>query len=77
MSEAITIRAARSEDRPAIERLAQLDEAPTPAGDALLAFVDGQLAAARPLAGGEAVADPFRRTATLVEMLDAWAVRAA
>ena len=77
MAEAITIRAARNEDQAAIEQLAELDEAPTPAGDTLLAFVDGQLAVARPMAGGDAVADPFRRTAALVELLNTWAVRAA
>lgn len=77
MTESITIREATGADRPAVERLAALDEAPTPRGDTLLAFVDGQLAAARPLGGGEAVADPFRRTTALVELLDVWAVRAA
>lgn len=77
MTESITIREATGKDRPAIERLAQLDEAPTPTGGTLLGFVDGQLAAARPLTGGQAVADPFMRTAALVELLDAWAVRAA
>ncbi len=77
MTNAITIREATRADRADIERLAALDEAPTPAGSALLAFVDGRLAAARPVAGGEAVADPFMRTAALVELLDVWAARAA
>ncbi len=77
MSESITIREATGADREAIERLAQLDEAPTPKGGALLAFVDGRLAAARPVAGGEPVADPFMRTAAVVDLLDAWALRAA
>jgi hypothetical protein len=70
MSQAITIREATSEDRRAIERLAALDEAKVPTGPSLLAFVGGELAAARPLAGGEPVADPFRRTAGLVDMLE-------
>lgn len=69
MSE-ITIREATREDRPALSRLAQLDEAPEPGGQVLLGFVDGRLAAARPLGRGAAVADPFMRTAHLVELLD-------
>jgi len=73
MSKPITIRQARSEDRDAIVRLAALDEAPVPAGPSLLAFEGQELAAARPLAGGAAVADPFRRTAELVALLDLWA----
>ena len=69
MSE-ITIRQAREEDAGAIARLAALDEAAVPTGAALLAFVDGELAAARPLGGGEAVADPFVRTADAIALLD-------
>lgn len=67
----ITIRHKTHEDAYAVLRLAQLDDRPAPEGDALLAFVDGELAAARSLAKrGTAVADPFRRTKELVEMLD-------
>jgi hypothetical protein len=69
MSE-ITIREARSEDARAIARLAALDEAEVPCGDALLAFVDGELAVARSLRDGDTVADPFRRTAEVVDLLD-------
>ena len=68
----ITIREARGEDAPAIARLAQLDERPVPSGSALLGFVDGELAAARPLDSGVTVADPFRRTAALVDLLELW-----
>jgi hypothetical protein len=50
-------------------RLAALDGRPAPAGEALLAFVDGELRAALSLAGGDAVADPFHRTAELVDLL--------
>ena len=71
MSPAITIRHSRQEDGPAVLRLAQLDDRPVPQGDKLLAFVNGELAAARPLAKGtSAVADPFRRTKEILEMLD-------
>lgn len=72
MSE-ITIRAARGDDASAIARLAALDEAPVPRGTALLGFLDGELAAAKPLEEGVTVADPFRRTAELVDLLDLWA----
>ena len=71
----ITIRAARDEDAAAIARLAALDEAPVPHGSALLGFLDGELAAAKPLERGVTVADPFRRTAELVDLLDLWAQR--
>ncbi len=71
----ITIRAARDEDTAAIARLAALDEAPVPRGRALLGFLDGELAAAKPLEHGVTVADPFRRTAELVDLLNLWAER--
>ncbi len=71
----IIIREARGEDAPAIARLAALDEAPVPRGTALLGFVDGELAAAKPLGRGETVADPFRRTVELVDLLELWAER--
>ena len=70
MAQAITIRHSTYEDGPAVLRLAQLDDRPVPEGDKLLAFVNGELAAARPLAKGTAVADPFRRTKEILEMLD-------
>ena len=71
----ITIRTARSDDAPAIWRLAALDDAPAPRGTALLGFVDGELAAAKSLDEGVTVADPFRRTAELVDLLELWAQR--
>jgi hypothetical protein len=74
MSAAITIRPSTPSDTRDVLRLAALDDRPAPRGDSLLAFVDGQLAAARPLGRGTVVADPFRRTAHLLAML---AVRAA
>ena len=43
---------------------------PAPRGETLLGFVDGELAAARPVGRGIAVADPFRRTAELLDLLD-------
>lgn len=70
MAPAITIRHSRQEDAPAVLRLAQLDDRPVPQGDKLLAFVNGELAAARPIDRGASVADPFRRTKEILEMLD-------
>ena len=59
MNGAITIRRSTPSDGAAITRLAALDDRPAPRGDALLAFVDGELRAAVPLERGSAVADPF------------------
>ena len=71
MSDSITIRHSRPEDAQDVVRLAALDDRLPPRGDALLAFVDGDLAAARPLEpGAEPVADPFRHTRHLMDLLD-------
>ncbi len=77
MNQEIIIRPATHEDLPAVLQLAALDDRPVPRGDSLLAFVDGELAAARPLDGRGAVADPFRRTAHLLAMLEVHGGRAA
>ena len=66
----ITIRHATDHDVTAVRHLAALDEAEAPKGDALLAFVDGELVAARAMQGKTAVADPFRRTRHVLELLD-------
>jgi hypothetical protein len=73
MSAAITIRQSTPSDTSDVLRLAALDDRPAPRGASLLAFVDGQLAAARPLGSGQPVADPFRRTKHLLALLDVWA----
>ena len=65
----ITVREGTAADRAAIERLAQLDSRPVPAGPVFVAEVAGELRAAIPVSGGEAIADPFQRTAELVAML--------
>jgi hypothetical protein len=76
MREQITIRRSTQADEAEIRRLALLDDRAAPSGDAMLAFVDGELRAAMPLAGRSGVnghngvvADPFHRTADLVGML--------
>jgi hypothetical protein len=65
----IIIRRSIDEDRPAVLELAALDSRPAPRGEALLVFVGTELRAALPLDGGEPLADPFHRTAELVDLL--------
>ena len=69
MTEPIIIRRSTDEDRLAIVELAGLDSRPAPRGEALLAFIGTELRAALPLDGGEPIADPFHRTAELVDLL--------
>ena len=70
MKDSITIRHSTEADEREIRRLAQLDDRRAPKGASLLAYVDGELRAAVPLAGaGEAVADPFHLTGDVVELL--------
>jgi hypothetical protein len=71
MTGAITIRSATDADAAAIRDLALLDGGRAPTGDALLAFVDGQLRVAVARADGAAVADPFHLTADIVELVRA------
>ena len=65
----ILIRAATAGDGPVLMRLAALDSAPVPFGPTLIAEVDGRPLAALALRDGRVVADPFARTAELVELL--------
>jgi hypothetical protein len=71
---AIAIRCATPADAGAIRRLAALDSTSVPSGDMLLAVVDGELRAAIEVASGTTIADPFHRTADVVDLI---AVRAA
>ena len=50
-------------------RLAELDSREVPTGDVLLAETDDELVAALSLSTGERVADPFRHTADVVDLL--------
>jgi hypothetical protein len=65
----VTLRLASVTDGAALDRLAQLDSRPLPPGPHLLGERDGRIQAAISLATGELVADPFRRTAELCELL--------
>lgn len=67
----LTIRVSTPADESALVRLAQLDSArPISATRVLVAEEGGELVAALPL-GGEAIANPFRRTAAAVAVLEA------
>jgi hypothetical protein len=67
----IVIRPATPSDAAAVKRLAALDSSPAPAGDLLLAEVAGELRAALRIDDGAVIADPFVRTAGLVDLLAA------
>jgi len=72
-ADAVTLRFSRPEDDRALEQLAQLDSARAPHGPHLVAEVGGALRAAISLTDGAVIADPFHRTAELVELLRAQA----
>ncbi len=72
----ITVRRATAGDSVALERLAALDSARVPSEPVLLAEVGGTALAAISLADGRVVADPFERTADLVELLRVRAAQA-
>jgi hypothetical protein len=65
----VVIRAARGSDGPALRRLAALDSAELPAGELLIAEADDEVIAALSIDTGDRVADPFRRTADVVDLL--------
>ena len=65
----VTIRCAGTGDAPALRRLAELDSSRVPSGDVVIAEVDGEPRAALSRTSGAVVADPFHRTAGLVELL--------
>jgi hypothetical protein len=63
----VVIRAARGSDGIALDDLARLDSQRPLDGDVLLAEQDGALVAA--LAGDRVIADPFRPTSDVIELL--------
>ena len=68
-SRSIAIRWAGPADEQAVERLAALETMEPPHGDLLVAEAGHEIVAALPVAGGPALADPFMRTAEIVELL--------
>jgi hypothetical protein len=69
MKNPITIRRFAAHDAAAVARIAALDSGHAPEGDAMLAFEGGELRVVLPLDGGRPLADPFHRTAELVELV--------
>ena len=67
----ITLRLALASDEHELARLAALDSSKTPVRPVLLVLVNRQPLAAISLTDGTVVADPFQRTAELVELLHA------
>lgn len=65
----MTIRNSDPHDRRRLAELAALDSARPIDGDALVAEVEGAPAAALELATGRAIADPFRPTARILDLL--------
>jgi len=65
----VTVREANGHDGGALETLARLDSARVPAGTILIAEVQGHPRAAISTLNGAVIADPFHRTAELVQML--------
>jgi hypothetical protein len=64
-----TIRLASAGDAAAVQRLAALDSASSPDGELLLGEVGEELWAAVEIDTGTAIADPFRPSAEIVELL--------
>jgi hypothetical protein len=70
MSPAVLIRRAAPGDAWALHRLAELESVPPLAGEVLVAFEGREPLAALSRADGRIVADPFRATKDLVELLE-------
>ena len=68
--EAVTVRYARRTDAGAIAHIANLDGRQAPSGRTLVAEVDGRVLVALSVQDGSSVADPFRPTAHLTELLE-------
>jgi hypothetical protein len=66
----VELRLCRIADDPQLERLAELSERAMPHGRLVIAATRGQIVAALPLAGGEALRDPFAKTEHLMPLLE-------
>jgi hypothetical protein len=66
----VELRLCRVSDDRDLDRLAELDGRPVPYGRMVVAAVGGRVVAALPLAGGQALRDPFARTAHLLPLLE-------
>jgi hypothetical protein len=65
----IILRTSTLEDGRAIDRLAEIDSADAPAGELLLAEVDGVLLAGISVSDGSVIANPFKPTLEFVALL--------
>ena len=65
----LTIRRSHAADSGALARLAALDSSSPPTGHSLIAEVGQELWAAVEIDSGSAIADPFRPSGDLVELL--------
>jgi hypothetical protein len=75
VAQPVTIRRATAADRVTLERLAALDSAPALVDNVLIAEVGDEALAAIEVASGATIADPFRPTAELAELLSLRATR--
>jgi hypothetical protein len=66
----VELRLCRIADDPQLDKLALLEGRPTPQGRMVLAVIRGRIVAALPLAGGEALRDPFAKTAHVMPLLE-------
>ena len=73
----IAIRPATEADNSTLLRLAALDSAPVPRAPVLVADLGGEIVAAHSLARARSIADPFRPTADVRELLELRARQAA
>jgi hypothetical protein len=73
----ISIRLATAADDSTLIQLAALDSAPAPRGQVLVADLDGEIIAAHSIAPSRSIADPFRPTADISELLELRARQAA
>jgi hypothetical protein len=65
----LTIRYAGAADAAEVAQLAELDTARLPGHEVLVAEMEGRIVAALALSNGAVAADPFRRTACAVDLL--------
>jgi hypothetical protein len=68
--DSVTIRRSRPGDGRALLRLALLDDRRVAGGPHVVAERAGEIVAAVPLWGGEAIADPFTRSADVLALLE-------
>lgn len=69
MDSTLSIRYAGPADDSGVARVSALDSASPPPAPRLVAELDGEIVAAISIADGSPVSDPFRPTASIVELL--------